>query len=115
MGFAKFLNTEFLTKNPKVSQVLSNYDSDVIDKKDGKFSKKEVSIFIKDSARPIFTRVFGENFLTKLLFKEMNYDKDDYISMEEIDTYLQKEFKLTLNDLIDKDTKTACKILDEAS
>ena len=110
-----FLNTEFLTKNPKIREVLTNYDSNTIDKKDCKFSKKEVSIFIKDAARPFFTRVFGTNFLTKLLFKEMNYDKDEYISMKEIDDYLQKEFKMTLNDLLDKDVKTTCRILDEAS
>ncbi len=114
MEFAKFLKNEFLTQNPMVRQVLSKYDSDTLDKKDGKFSKKEVSIFIKDAANPFFTSFLGPKFLTKLLFKEMNTDKDDYISMKEIDDYLQTEFKMTLNDLIDKDVQTACTMLDKA-
>ena len=103
MGFATFLKTEFLAKNPSVRQVLSDYDNDKLDKKDYKFSKKEVSIFIKDAANPFFTAFLGPKFLTKLLFKEINTNKDDYISMKEIDDYLQTEFKMTLNDLIDKD------------
>ena len=44
----------------------------------------------------------------------MNTNKDDYISMKEIDDYLQTEFKMTLNDLIDKDVQTVCTMLDKA-
>ena len=41
MGFATFLNSEFLTQNPKIRQVLSDYDSNAIDKKTINFQKKK--------------------------------------------------------------------------
>ena len=78
------------------------------------FKKKEVSVFIKDAANPFFTSFLRPKFLTKLLFKEMNTNKDDYISMKEIDDYLQTEFNMTLNDLLDKDVQTVCTMLDKA-
>ena len=115
MKFESFFKKNFLMKNYTINDVLSNYDSDKHDKKDGKYSKKEVSIFIEDSIIEFGTFLFGKKRLTEKSFKWMDKNKDNYITTEEIDAYLQEDFNgLKLNDLRNKDIREACAILDKA-
>ena len=115
MKFESFFKKSFLKQNYTVNDVLSNYDSDNIDKKDGKFSKKEVSIFIDNSIIDFGTFFIGKKRLTNLMFKLMNTNQDEYITIDEINAYLKKEFKgITVDDLRQKDIREACAIFDAA-
>ena len=113
MAFEKYFNTSFLQKNPTIIQVLTHYDNDKIDKKDEQFSRKEVSIFIKDNVKTGNIGVL-RSLLTTLIFKFLDTNNDKAISHAEIDNYLQKEYKITLDEFQNNDVKTACKILDQA-
>ena len=111
MKLESFFKKNFLEKNYTINNVLSEYDKN----KDGKYSKNEVSIFIKDSIIGIGTFLFGKRGLTEKSFDWMDKNKDNYITIDEIDSYLQKDFNgLKLNNLRDKDIREACAILDKA-
>ena len=48
MKLAQFFKRDFLNQNPTIKDVLEHYDSDVIDKKNGRYSKmKKLKIFSK--------------------------------------------------------------------
>ena len=113
MKFESFLKKSFLMKNYTINDVISIYDKD----KNGKYSKDEVRELIKESIFDL--GIFlggGKSNLTEKMFKYIDKNKDETITIDEINTYLQKDFKgLKLDDLRQKNVKEVCKILDEAS
>lgn len=114
MLYENFFKQSFLRQNLKINTILQNYDGNGVGEKDGKFSKEEVSVFIKESVIPLGTFIFGKKTLTNYMFKLMDTNNDDYITQKEIDEYLQRDFKLKLDELRDKDVVTACRMLDAA-
>ena len=113
MKFADFFKTSFKQENPTVRSILNRYDSNEFDVRDGKYSKDEVSCFISDSIIPIGTFLLGKRFLTNSVFKFLDKDKDDYITMTEIDDYLGKEYNVQLKDIKNLTAMEVCKILDD--
>ena len=112
MKFESYLKKSFLMKNYTINDVLSKYDSD----RDGKYSKDEVRFLIKEAIFEI--GIFlggGKSNLTEKMFKYIDKNKDETITIDEINAYLQKDFKgLKLDDLRQKNVKEVCTILDEA-
>ncbi len=111
MKLESFFKKSFLTENPTIETVLTRYDSDRIDKRDDKYSKEEVSLFIDESIIPIGS-IFNK-FLTKSVFKMIDSDKDEYITIKEIDEFLIKDYEIKLEDIQNKNALDVCHLIDE--
>lgn len=111
MKLESFFKKSFLTENPTIETVLTRYDSDRIDKRDNKYSKEEVSLFIDESIIPIGS-IFNK-FLTKSVFKMIDSDKDEYITIKEIDEFLIKDYEIKLEDIQNKNALDVCHLIDE--
>ena len=102
-----------MLQNPTIEAVLNHYDSDVIDKKDDRFSKKEVSLFIDQSVISIGTFLFGNKFLTNSVFKMIDANKDDYIAIQELDEFLKKDYDMSLDSIKNKKALEVCEMVDQ--
>ena len=109
MGLESFFKSSFVNSNQTINQVLKKYDSN----NDKKYSEKEVIKFLDDTIKPFGTFLVGKKNINRILNKLMNKDKDGYISIKEIDDYL-KTLNLSLEQLKNKDIKTACLMIDKA-
>jgi len=108
MDITLFFNDKFLKKT--VNDVLTTYDKN----NDGSYSREEISVFM-DEARSSWA-ILGSIFYSKKkilndIFKLFDYDNSKEITLEEFDTYLQKEYNLTLDSLKNKDVYTTCNLL----
>lgn len=113
MKLAQFFKRDFLNQNPTIKDVLEHYDSDVIDKKNGRYSKKEVSLFIDQSVVAWGTFLFGNRTLTNSVFKMIDKDKNNEITIEEIEDFLEKDYDLKLESIINKRVLEACDLVDQ--
>lgn len=106
MNFSIFINKNFLNK--KLNDVMEQYDNN----QDEKFSKKEIESFINDAKSTLTS--MGTFFYTKKqmlnsVFKHLDKDKNEQITVEEFDNYLKENFDLEFHSIKDKTIKVACK------
>ena len=111
MKLESFFKKSFLTENPTIETVLTRYDSDRIDKRDNMYSKEEVSLFIDESIIPIGSVL--NKLLTKSVFKMIDFNKDEYITIKEIDDFLIKDYEIKLEDIQNKNALDVCRLIDE--
>lgn len=90
------------------------------DGQDG-LSWKEVNTLIKDGHNPkslLFgaAKLFwGIDGMTNSVFKAMDKNSDNKISLEECDLYAKKECNVSLKDIWNKSAAEVCEMLDNAS
>ena len=106
MDFSIFIRKNFLNKN--INNVMNEYDKN----QDGKFSKEEIMVFINEAKSTVTT--IGIIFYTKKqmlnsVFKHLDKDKNEQITVEEFDNYLRENFDLEFNSIKDKTIKATCK------
>lgn len=112
MKLTSYFKNSYLDENPTISEILTKYDYEN-GKSDGLYSKREVSVFIEDSVVGFGRAILGKNKIAEWVFKAMNENKDEYISIQEIDSYLKKDFGITLDSFKPRKLQNACDILDK--
>ena len=112
MNFKTFLRNDFLAKNPTVKSFLSAHDNENVIA-DGKYSRDEINEFIEEALSPWSTILLGKKKISNIIFRDLDKkDKDNYISIEEINIFLQDSYNLTLDDIQNKTITEACDIFE---
>ena len=112
MKLINLVNEKYRTKTTKEILVDGNTDG-----KAG-LSWKEVNVLIKDGHNPkslIFSAAkffWGVDGMTNSVFKVMDIDQDNIISLEECDLYARKECNITLKEIWNETVEKVCNRLD---
>lgn len=115
MKLINFVNETYRTKT--AGEILTKGNTDG---QDG-LSWKEVNALIKDGHNPrslLFgaAKLFwGIDGMTNSVFKAMDKDKNNIISLEECDLYAKKECNVSLKDIWDETVEQVCNRLDNAA
>jgi len=108
-----YVNNEYRTKT--VSEILTKGNTDG---EEG-LSKEEVKTLIKNGHNKksfvfgLAKTFWGVSNMTNSVFKAMDANKDNIISLEECDAYAKKECNVTLNDIWNLSVADVCNLLDK--
>ena len=105
MGISSYINKK--TINSNFADVLKKYDTD-----DNGFTKKEFSSAIRG-----ITTIFAKNIIRltgydKKIFKELDTDKNDIVSYEEMAIYIKKEYNLDFYSFKNMKFKEICNFIE---
>lgn len=115
MKLINLVNENYRIKT--VEEILTKGNTDG---KDG-LSKKEVNALINDGHNPksfLFNAAklfLGVEGMTNSVFKAMDKDKNNIITLEECDIYAKKECNVSLKDIWNETVEQVCNRLDNAS
>ena len=112
MKLSSCFKSTYLKENPTIDEILTKYDYEN-GKSDGLYSKREVSVFVEDSVVGFGRAILGKNKIADWVFKAMDENADEYISIQEIDNYLKKDFGITLDSFKPRKLQNACDTLDK--
>ena len=106
MDFSIFIKKSFLSKN--LNNVIKQYDSN----QDGEFSKEEIMLFINEAKSTLTS--LGTIFYTKKqmlnsVFKHVDKDKNEKITIAEFDNYIKENFDLDFDSIKNKTIKEVCR------
>lgn len=109
MNFLPFLKMHLKNENPLMSTLITRIDSV---EKDGKYSKEEVSNFIKDNVIGLAS-IFRRK-LTQEVFEAVDKGetKDGYITLAEVDAFLKETYNISLESIKDRKLIDACQYID---
>ena len=110
MNFLPFLRMHLKNENPLMSTLITRIDSI---EKDGKYSKEEVSNFIKNNVIGVAS-IFRRK-LTQEVFEAIDKgeSKDGYITLPEVDVYLKETYNVSLESIKNQKLVDACKYIEE--
>ena len=111
MPLENYFNKHFRETNPTIISVLNKYDGNAYGVRDEKYSKEEVTAFVKDSIFAVGKIAVG--MVTKQVFKMMDFDGDNYITKKEIDDFLNEKYEFSLKSIENKKSLEVCKMIDE--
>lgn len=112
MNFAIFLKNDFLAKNPTVKEFLAKNDNEN-GIADGKYSKNEVNKFIDEAISSFGIFLLGKKKISNIIFRDLDKkNKDNHISLEEINIFLKESYNLTIDDIENKTIREACDIFE---
>ena len=108
MGLSSFINNK--TLNSYFSEVIKKYDTD-----ENGFTRKEFSNAVKG-----ITTVFAKSIIKitrydKKIFSELDTDKNDVVSYEELATYTTKEFNLDFYSFKNMKVQDICTLIDNCN
>ena len=107
MGLSSYINNK--TLNSYFSDILKRYDTD-----ENGFTKKEFSNAIKG-----MTTIFAKSIIKftqydKKIFKELDIDRNDIVSYEELAKYVSKEYKLDFYSFKSMKVEDICNAIDNS-
>ena len=106
MGLSVFLNKQIL--NFRFSDALAKYDTD-----GNGFTKQEFSNALNDATSVFARYIIKMTGYDKTLFNELNADKNDIISYEEMSDYIKNEYQLDFSKISALTLKDICTEFDK--
>lgn len=106
MGLSAYINKDYM--NVILSDALAKYDPD-----NNGYTRQEFSNALEDVTSVFARCIIKLSKYDKSLFNEINTDKNNVMSYEEISDYIKKEFSLNLSELYPLTLKEICYLFDK--